>query len=386
MNDTKKPDDLKVSEVVEKVVAFMGKQKGYFQELNQHSINRLDFAKEAEFAKQLLMKNSFLLEVARGNPDSLQAAISNVAAIGISLNPALALAYLVPRKVNKVQAICLDISYRGLTRLATDTGIIKAMKAELVYQNDTFSYKGFHIEPEFSANPFGDRGDLVGVYAMALLTDGTVLVETMNINEVNQIRNDSEAYKDAAKEGGWKLGNNVWVKYYTEMVKKTVIKRASKTLPSSKGTEILGKAIEVINQHEGIEFQQKLEAPEITFTDAEREEYKRCIDTPDYFNLFALQRHLSVDAQAALQGLCITKADHGQRGKQREQFRKDMEEAERKVNASLDLLKEYADSGDESGAEEILQECSTWTVAYLLARLSQEQEMFVNKMSTATAR
>jgi len=63
-----------------------------------------------------------------------------------------------------------------------------------------------------------------------------------------------------------------------------------------------------------------------------------------------------------------------------------MEEAERKVNASLDLLKEYADSGDESGAEEILQECSTWTVAYLLARLSQEQEMFVNKMSTATAR
>ena len=60
-----------------------------------------------------------------------------------------------------------------------------------------------------------------------------------------------------------------------------------------------------------------------------------------------------------------------------------MEEAERKVNASLDLLKEYADSGDEFGAEEILQVCSTWTVAYLVTRLSQEQEMFVNKLSPA---
>jgi len=374
MNDSK---ELKISDVAEKVVSFIGRQKDYFQQLNQHSINRLDFAKESEFAKQLLLRNSYLLDVARGNPDSLQAAISNVAAIGISLNPALALAYLVPRKVNKVQCVCLDISYRGLTRLATDTGIIKALKAELVYANDTFKYKGFHVEPEFSAQPFGDRGELVGVYAMALMTDGTVLVETMTIAEVNQIRNDSEAYKDAVKEGGWKLENNVYVKYYTEMVKKIAIKRAYKTLPQSKGTEIMGKAIEVINEHEGIEFQPK-EAPEITYSDEERDEYKRCIDTPDYFNLFALLRHLSVEAQFELHNLCVQKAERGHIGRQKEQFKKDMEEAERKVDAALDLLREYADNQDDAGAREVLAECSWWTTEYLLTRLTREQEVFVS--------
>ena len=371
MSDTQ----LQISEVAEKVVQFIGQQKGHFQELNQGCLNQLDFARECEFAKQHLMKNDYLLDTARLNPDSLHDAISNVAAIGISLNPALAYAYLVPRKVNKKQAVCLDISYRGLIKLATDTGNVKAMKAELVYTNDKFEYHGFHKEPVFAANPFGDRGELIGVYAMALMIDGTVLVETMTIDEVNKIRDDSEAYKSAAKEGGWKRDNNVWVKFYTEMVKKTVIKRAHKTLPPSKGTEIMGKAIEVINQHEGIEFD---EPEELSFyTDEEMQEYQRCIDEGDYFNLFPLIRSLGAEAQLSLQNLCLPKAERGKKGKQTEDFKANLTEAERKVEAAIDLVREFCDSGDTPGLDETMGECSEWTRNYIMVRLTPEQRAIV---------
>jgi recombination protein RecT len=367
-------NDLVVSEVVEKITSFIGQQKGHFQELNQNCINRLDFAKECEFSKQVLLKNDYLLNVARSNPDSLQAAISNVAAIGISLNPALAFAYLVPRKINQKPAVCLDISYRGLTKLATDTGIIKAMKAELVYANDVFNYKGFHVEPEFSANPFGDRGALVGVYAMALLTDGTVLVETMTIQEVNKIRDDSEAFKSAVAKGGWTLENNVWVKFYTEMVKKTVIKRCYKTLPTSKGTEIMGKAIEVLNEHEGIEFDAKPEQlPQIVYTDDELKEYQRCIEDEDYVSLFALLRSLDIEAQKELHNLCVPKAEKGKIGAQKKQHQENIDEGGRRLESWLCIVRENIDSGDDAGVYEVMDGLSQWAENWILDRLTPEQ-------------
>ncbi|MEB5392784.1 DNA recombinase, partial [Pseudomonas aeruginosa] len=74
---------------------------------------KLNFKREASFALQLLGNNSFLLGVATENPASLENAISNLAAIGISLNPATKEAYLVPRS----RAVCLDISAIGLIKL-----------------------------------------------------------------------------------------------------------------------------------------------------------------------------------------------------------------------------------------------------------------------------
>lgn len=374
-------DDLELSEVVEKVTAFIGKKEAHFIELNENSLNQLDFAKECEFAKQLLLKNNYTLDAARNDPDALHAAIGNVAAIGITLNPALAYAYLVPRK----KSICLDISYRGMIKLATDTGTIKAIKAELIYENDVFHYHGFHEAPEFKADVFGDRGELKGVYAMALLVDGGVLVETMPIDEVYAIRDDSEAYKSAKSNGenSWQYKANVWVKYKTEMVKKTVIKRAFKTLPPSRGTELLGRAIDVVNEHEGIDFNKPPELPVISYTDQDLAEYHRCIKESDFFNLVPLIRSLDVEAQQTLQRLCLPEAPHGQKGKLREEFSNNIKNAEKKLDSTLNLLREALDDNEDINAQELLDDCSVFTKDWLINQLSTEHQMIINEINQA---
>ena len=95
----------------------------------------LNFEREAGFAIQAIQGNDYMTKVAMGNRQSVVNAVTNIAAIGISLNPAKKQAYLVPRD-NKV---CLDISYIGLMDLAMQTGSIRWAQAEIVYANDGFS-------------------------------------------------------------------------------------------------------------------------------------------------------------------------------------------------------------------------------------------------------
>src|SRR5213082_1277464 len=106
----------------------------------------IKFEQEAGFAVQILGANDFALSVATSNRASVINAVKNIAAIGISLNPAKKQAYLVPRRGGQQQAICLDISYMGLMDLAMATGSIKWAQAELVRANDGFS-RGLFDEP-----------------------------------------------------------------------------------------------------------------------------------------------------------------------------------------------------------------------------------------------
>ena len=89
----------------------------------------INFEREAGFAIQQLGKNDYMMKAAQNNRQAVVDAVTNVAAIGISLNPAKKQAYLVPRD-NK---ICLDISYMGLMDLAQATGAVKWAQAALVY-------------------------------------------------------------------------------------------------------------------------------------------------------------------------------------------------------------------------------------------------------------
>jgi recombination protein RecT len=207
------------------------------KDFNQVNGYKLNFAKEANFALQLLDGNSYLMEAAKKNPTALEYAIINLASIGISLNPALKEAYLVPRGGK----ICLDIPYIGLVKLATDTGSVVWVQAEIVKSKDEFQYNGVGQAPTHKMNPFSDRGEVIGVYCVARLSTGEHLSTIMSKADCDAIRDKSS---QAAKSGPW-------VTFYEEMLKKTVIKRASKLWPKS---ERLDTAVQVLNEHEGIDF------------------------------------------------------------------------------------------------------------------------------------
>jgi recombination protein RecT len=138
-----------------------------------------------------------------------------------------------------------------LIKIATDTGSIRWAKAELVYSNDTFTYKGVNIPPAHEFNPFGDRGEFIGVYCVAKTSDGDFLCETMTAQEIHDIRNKSEAFKAFASG---KASQCPWHDFFGEMTKKTCIKRASKTWPKSQRGDMLQNAIAILNEHEGIDF------------------------------------------------------------------------------------------------------------------------------------
>lgn len=215
----------------------------------------VNFARECGFARQMLDNNNFLKSVAERNIDSLQHAILNVAAIGISLNPASKHAYLVPRSGR----VILDVSYMGLCHLAQESGSIRFVQAELVFEKDIFQSNGVDQMPTFKSNPFGDRGNCVGAFCVAKTSDGDYLTETMNIDEIFLIRDNSESYKSYLKKG--KNGSCVWVDFFGEMAKKTVIKRAAKMWPKSKRSVRLQNAIYEDDLANKVEFEETPEQP-----------------------------------------------------------------------------------------------------------------------------
>jgi len=201
----------------------------------------MDFDREAGFALQILRQNDYLAKIAQANKDSLYAAITNVAAIGISLNPASKLAYLVPRK----GAVCLDISYMGLMDVAQSAGAIQWGQGVVVKEKDTFELQGIDKEPKHVYQPFAERGPVIGVYVVVKTDGGDYLTHPMKLSAVEAIRDRSEAWKAYQKD---KSKTCPWVTDFEEMVKKTCVKQASKYWPKR---ERLDRAIHHLNTDGG---------------------------------------------------------------------------------------------------------------------------------------
>ncbi|NEM96194.1 recombinase RecT [Pontibacter burrus] len=204
--------------------------------------SNLDFGKEAGFALQILQKNTFL---AKTNPESIKNAIVNCALTGLTLNPVLKLAYLVPRKGECV----LDPSYMGLIKVLTDAGSVKNIYAEVVYESDHFFIEqGTNPKIDHKPEVLGNRGKKIGVYAVAFLLNGGYQFEFMRADQVNAIKQRSEMGKK--NDGSWKTDED-------EMWKKTVVKRLYKYLPKSEISEAVVKALQLENQNNGIDFDEE---------------------------------------------------------------------------------------------------------------------------------
>lgn len=236
----------------------------------------INFDREAGFALQILRQNDYLSRIAMTNKPSIINAVNNVAAIGISLNPASKLSYLVPRK----GAVCLDISYMGMMHLAQVTGAIQWGQAVIVRANDTFVLNGVDKQPTHVFSPFDPiekRGEIVGCYVVIKTESGDFLTHTMTAAQINAIRDRSEAFKAYLN----KKTPCPWTTDYEEMAKKTVVKQAAKYWPRR---DRVDTAIHYMNTEgeEGINFEEeqkpKGRLPKLDDADAEAA-YNEWIDT-----------------------------------------------------------------------------------------------------------
>ena len=178
---------------------------------------------------------------------SLIGAIGQCAQMGLEPNTVLGHAYLVPfntkrkdasgqeRWVNSVQVI---IGYKGLIDLARRSGQIISIAAHEVCEKDHFELV-YGLDEKLNHTPArGERGEVIGFYAVAKLKDGGHSFEFMSRHQIETIRLGSQsAYKDEW-EGGKKTGNRVpkdgpWWQHFVEMGRKTAIRRLAKYLPLS---------------------------------------------------------------------------------------------------------------------------------------------------------
>jgi len=160
------------------------------------------------------------------HPQSILDACINVAQLGLDLSPNLAHAYLVPfkaKKENKVASVQLIISARGYTALLARTGW--SIKSFIVTESDEFDYRMDGFEEVITFVKDLDSNDSKFRYAVAMAKSptGELFVEVMNASQINKHRLVSSNQSGNA--------SGVWLDWFDEMSKKTVVKKLVKTLP-----------------------------------------------------------------------------------------------------------------------------------------------------------
>lgn len=180
-----------------------------------------------------LRSNEQLLKVATRNPGSLMNALQECARLGHE--PASKSFYLVPYG-SEVQGI---EGYRGVVERIYRAGAVKVVHAEVVYENDEFvwapgtidrhpdgpRWEGPQTVPFHRADWFADRGEVKGAFSYGIFQDGTPSrVVIINRTYIDKVRAESK---------GSNSPTSPWVKWFDQMVLKTVAHRLEPWVPTS---------------------------------------------------------------------------------------------------------------------------------------------------------
>lgn len=177
-----------------------------------------------------IMQNPGLMEL---DPRLIFREISKAAALGLYLDPQLGEAYLIESWNGKAKRKepQLRIGYRGLIKLGRQSGEISMIYAHEVHKNDFFECSlGDHKSLVHKPDVFGDRGEIVGYYAVVKYQDGETDFEPLTISQAHGIRDRSDGWR-AFSEG--KIKSTPWSTDEAEMSKKTAIRRLTKRIPQS---------------------------------------------------------------------------------------------------------------------------------------------------------
>ena len=156
---------------------------------------------------------------------SVYLAIHQCAQLGLEPGSPLGHAYLIPYGKD-----CqLVLGYRGLIDLARRSGQIVSLEAHVVHEADKFTLR-YGLDARLDHEPCisGDPGQPLFAYALARLVGGGVQYEVMSAHEINKIRD-----RDPRRAAAVGRGQTPWATDWSEMARKTVVRRLFKYLPVS---------------------------------------------------------------------------------------------------------------------------------------------------------
>jgi recombination protein RecT len=182
----------------------------------------------ARMALTVFRQNQKLQEC---KPESFIGALMTCSQLGLEPGP-LGEAYFVPygREVTFIPG------YRGLIKLAWQSGQLRSIAAEIVRENDDFDFelgseRSLHHSYSLTDE---DRGRPIGVYAAAEFKNGGKAFWVMSLAEIEAIRKQSKA-----------ANNGPWVTHWDAMARKTAIRQLVRYLPLSTELQNLAMAAQL---------------------------------------------------------------------------------------------------------------------------------------------
>jgi recombination protein RecT len=171
-----------------------------------------------------LRKNPKLEGAAKRNPQAFSAALSECARLGLVPGDTFHLVPFENRKQGTVDITGMT-DYKGEIELIYRAGAVASVIAEVVRKGDQFRYTTDMDRPEHAPDWFGDRGDVIGAYAYAVMKDGAVSkVVVYGRREIDEVRAVSKSSKSS---------DSPWNNWYDRMALKTVLHRLSNFVPTS---------------------------------------------------------------------------------------------------------------------------------------------------------
>lgn len=180
-------------------------------------------------------------KLAECSPISILRSMVQAAELGLEVCSGKNEAYLVPRWNSKSR--CTEATflpgYQGLVKLALESGAVRNIEARVVYAKDSFDYE-LGISPILKHKPYlgSDRGEIIAAYAIAYLVTGACQFEVMPRHEIDEIRDRGRDNKSFSP----------WSSDYSEMARKTVIRRLYKYIPK---THAVASALQAQAEAEG---------------------------------------------------------------------------------------------------------------------------------------
>ena len=198
------------------LVAMQGTLEKMADKFTEALPKQMDVNKFISVAKLTLNKNPKLLQA---DKTSLMQTFMKAAQDGLYLDGKEAAAVQYGQSVQYIPMV------EGIIKVLHNSGLIKTLCAEVVYENDLFDYE-LGTKQHITHKPLitGDRGKPVCVYAIAVTTNQGEYYEVMNMAEIDKCRQVSKASSSP---------HSPWVKWFDQMAKKTVIHRIAKRLPKN---------------------------------------------------------------------------------------------------------------------------------------------------------